>query len=510
MQIHELNTFEGELTSGVYVAVDNGDDTAKTPVTNITAGVAADLAQAIADLNGRINNIVAPSGTAPNPDEIIDARYGANGQQYPSLGDSIRGQYTQLKEMIAGVEDGIFNDDLIDQFQLGSDGYSANSIPCVVSYFNKVASTKDAPFYPLPMGEWYPVQNLSAVYRYAIITLPQELANEAISIGFWVKYADISTGTSIRFSLTNEGESVRIADFDRYVSTTLYVGAEQTKNDCTAKVDAEINGWYHINITVPANKGVYKLIVGSDFFTNTHRIYWSMPVVIQGSQYWFIKYKNKYYPAKTDNYITDILYGKKVGWFGDSIMLGRHTDEDYGWYNNLISLGCAVTVEAINGAMVSVKGTGYHSIISETGASVFDSDTDYLIFDGGANDFFNRQPIGAISESYSGSGLDTSTYIGALEQVCFNLISNYPSAKIGYIIPYKMETYADIQAQKQYFDNAIEVCKKWGIPYLDLRYMCALNYNIASMQQYFKDDVHINRSGYEYTESIVAEWIRSL
>lgn len=105
MQIHELNTFEGELTSGVYIAVDGGDDTAKTQVTNITAGVAADLAQAKTDLNGRINNIVSPSGTAPNPDEIIDARYGADGVQYTNLGTAIRTQVTDLKNDLNYLSD---------------------------------------------------------------------------------------------------------------------------------------------------------------------------------------------------------------------------------------------------------------------------------------------------------------------------------------------------------------------------------------------------------------------
>lgn len=100
MQIHELNTYEGELDVDVYVAVDDGNDTAKTPVTNITAGVAADLAQAQADLNGRINNIISPSGTAPNPDEIIDARYGADGVQYANLGTAIRTQVSDLKSEI--------------------------------------------------------------------------------------------------------------------------------------------------------------------------------------------------------------------------------------------------------------------------------------------------------------------------------------------------------------------------------------------------------------------------
>lgn len=424
------------------------------------------------------------------------------------LSDALNQDITDLKSAIDGVEDGIFNDDLIDQFQLGDDGYSANPINCVQSFFSKVASTEDAPFFPLPMGEWHPVSNLSATYRYAIFALPSDLSDEAFSIGFWFKDEHIDTNT-VRFSLRNSSNAY-VADFERYVQSQLYVGKSQTKNDCVALVDKEINGWYHIKITIPASKGVAQLIVGADYFTATYRSYWSMPVIIFGDQHWFIKYKNKYYPAKTGNYVSDILYGKKVGWFGDSIMLGRHTSEDYGWYNNLRLLGCTVTVKALNGAMVSVKGAGYHSIISETAATVFDSDTDYLIFDGGANDYFNRQAIGTISANYSGSDLDTETYIGALEQVCYNLITNYPNSKLGYIIPYKMQTYGDIQGQKNYFDNAIEVCKKWGIPVLDMRYMCALNYNIVSMQQYFKDNVHINKSGYALTENVVAEWMRSL
>lgn len=138
MQIHELNTFDGELSSGVYVAVDDGTDTAKTPVTNITAGVEADLAQAQADLNRRINNIISPSGTAPNPDEIIDARYGADGVQYTNLGTAIRTQITDLKSDLTNVTGNTpitltkntctdINDPLT---QVSYSGFSSAVIPC--------------------------------------------------------------------------------------------------------------------------------------------------------------------------------------------------------------------------------------------------------------------------------------------------------------------------------------------------------------------------------------------
>lgn len=46
-------------------------------------------------LNTRIDNIIA--GPAPSAEEIVDARLGADGVTYPSLGDAIRDQVTDLK-----------------------------------------------------------------------------------------------------------------------------------------------------------------------------------------------------------------------------------------------------------------------------------------------------------------------------------------------------------------------------------------------------------------------------
>lgn len=80
MEIHELNNFTGSLDGTAFVAVDNGTDTGKASIEEISA-----------PLNARIDNIIA-GGDAPSEAEIIDARRGENGKNYSSLGVAIRTQ----------------------------------------------------------------------------------------------------------------------------------------------------------------------------------------------------------------------------------------------------------------------------------------------------------------------------------------------------------------------------------------------------------------------------------
>lgn len=92
MQIHELDLFSGSLDGATYIAGDNGTDTGKIPISSITG-----------PLNERIDNIIA-GGDAPSAAEITDARLGADGIVYPSLGDAIRDQIENI------------TDDLYDHF----------------------------------------------------------------------------------------------------------------------------------------------------------------------------------------------------------------------------------------------------------------------------------------------------------------------------------------------------------------------------------------------------------
>ena len=90
MQIHELNNFTGTLGSGAYLAVDDGNDTGKLSTQQLLSATEA-----------RIDNIIA--GPAPSAEEIVDARLGADGVTYPSLGDAIRDQVSDLKADINDI-----------------------------------------------------------------------------------------------------------------------------------------------------------------------------------------------------------------------------------------------------------------------------------------------------------------------------------------------------------------------------------------------------------------------
>lgn len=100
MQIHELDNYSGALDSNAYTVIDNGEDTGKLSVPDLLS-IAT---QAIAAANARIDNIIA-GGDAPSAAEVTDARLGANGVVYPSLGDAIR---SQIDETLLRVYSGSF------------------------------------------------------------------------------------------------------------------------------------------------------------------------------------------------------------------------------------------------------------------------------------------------------------------------------------------------------------------------------------------------------------------
>lgn len=95
MQIHELNTFNGELGSNTFVAVDNGQDTGKASISQVLA----DTNDTLDQLNERIDNIIA--GPASSAEEVIDARLGADGKTYDSLGDAVRGQIELVEDFFS-------------------------------------------------------------------------------------------------------------------------------------------------------------------------------------------------------------------------------------------------------------------------------------------------------------------------------------------------------------------------------------------------------------------------
>lgn len=99
MQIHELNNFTGTLGSGAYLAIDDGNDTGKISSQGLLAATEA-----------RIDNIIA--GPAPSAEEIVDARLGDDGVTYPSLGDAIRDQFSDVKSDFNAFDMLVSGDDI--------------------------------------------------------------------------------------------------------------------------------------------------------------------------------------------------------------------------------------------------------------------------------------------------------------------------------------------------------------------------------------------------------------
>lgn len=142
MQIHELNNYNGNLDSSAYLAVDNGSDTGKVSTAELLADTNSAVSQLDTVLNGRIDNIVA-GGEAPSASEIVDARYGADGVTYPSLGAAIRDQVTDLKSDLVDLENDLYNktDNLFDYHN---------------STFNKIPNLADGSAYNdfVEYGNW--------------------------------------------------------------------------------------------------------------------------------------------------------------------------------------------------------------------------------------------------------------------------------------------------------------------------------------------------------------------
>lgn len=127
MQIHELNNYSGSLDDA-YLAADNGSDTGKMKTTALTD-----------PLNARIDNIIA--GPAPSAAEIVDARLGADGVTYPSLGAAIRDQVTDLKS---------------DLYELKEVCISVNSIEVELNndkYWNTTGVSVGSSFSPVYIGD---------------------------------------------------------------------------------------------------------------------------------------------------------------------------------------------------------------------------------------------------------------------------------------------------------------------------------------------------------------------
>lgn len=213
----------------------------------------------------------------------------------------------------------------------------------------------------------------------------------------------------------------------------------------------------------------------------------------------------------------DKLKGKKVLVFGDSIMFGSGNGGfGVGEYLER-DLGMQYLKYAIGGARMGFKeGKSWvpEQIIKALGEG---AEADYIVFDGFTNDCNISEgatepdvPLGEIPAGYDCPDVyalerEGSEFSSCFQSVIYTLLSRFPKAKILFIRPHNMGRRDD-KLQRLYGERAIEICKKWGVPYVDLYSESGMNTFIPLHRDLFTFDsygwgrgdcTHPNAAGYE-------------
>lgn len=243
------------------------------------------------------------------------------------------------------------------------------------------------------------------------------------------------------------------------------------------------------------------------------------------------------------------LIGKKIVWEGDSIM-ADNTYNATGWRKRIESQYGMTGVNYSRGgstftANLDGLDTVYNMALRVDSIVDANPNIDYFILDGGTNDadrigrivqytdgqrHYERQSsliaaFGSWSDFDFSGNYDKNTFCGAVEYVFWKLKTSYPNVKIGMIIAPKMGLAQSLSYVNrwEYFAEIIKLCKKWGIPYIDLWNNSLMNPNIpnqynpeldvqgnADAGSWYLDGQHPAPLGYDYSSKLIAEWMEKL
>lgn len=244
------------------------------------------------------------------------------------------------------------------------------------------------------------------------------------------------------------------------------------------------------------------------------------------------------------------LAGKSVIWEGDSIAADNEGDST-GWRTRIESLFGIVGTNYSRGGSTftaNLDGLATDYNISLRIDNELNNPSTYLIMDGGTNDADriglavqwdgdNIVPKASLPAAfgswniYDFSGpFDRDTFCGAVEYTIKKILTTMRGVKLGYILAPKMGIANHIDSagrkpfnRKYYMDTVASICKKWGVPVLNLWDNCWLNpnlpqhYDSSKTKQenidagnYYLDGQHLTGKGYDYISPLIAEWIINL
>lgn len=272
-------------------------------------------------------------------------------------------------------------------------------------------------------------------------------------------------------------------------------------------------------------------------------------MVVEGTEYptAFIPYAEAiYHPVLKLDLATDYvqsllnpLYKKTIIWNGDSICAGKaFDDEGDAWAGRIANRNRMTYKNYAVGGGTLTEGLATHSISGTLDTMYAEyPNADYIIIEGGTNDADligshlgenNPEKFGTFNESKFTGTFDRNTFCGALESIFLRATNYWKGKKICFIVAHKMGWSgtgygAEVSNRRNYFETAMQICKKWGIPVLNLWDGCYLNPSLTTMWKYdgtweenkaagklYADGQHLLSAGYEYTADIVNNWLKTL
>lgn len=338
-----------------------------------------------------------------------------------------------------------------------------------------------------------------------------------------IKYAfDFSLGT---YGLSTYKRAVEVYDPEKqYIGNGIsgdviwYTEYSETANNAVGVISCNPSNAKYVRITVRNANCDMAMMVEGDTYPEEYREYgYTLDNMFR------LNDTAKAEIAKMLNGSISPLYGKTVAFDGDSIGNGGSAKDGLNGWAGRIGSNNAMTWKnyAVGGGTITNQeghyciGDNIDTILSENAS------LDYLIFEGGTNDadLLGDDGLGTFSTTDYGGNYDTTTFSGAFETMLYKAVTYYPKTKIGYIVAHNMTT----TIRRQYFDRAVELCKKWGVPCIDLWHGAHLNKRLtahfdASLDaqgnidagKLYTDGQHLTPAGYEVLTPKIEAWMKTL
>ena len=216
------------------------------------------------------------------------------------------------------------------------------------------------------------------------------------------------------------------------------------------------------------------------------------------------------------------LHGRKVLFCGDSISYGHYDiPAGYSWAGRIQKqYGTISDNRSCSGWCLStVRGAG-GQIVNQL-KSAQNGDYDMIVVQGGVNDAWGTTdgtnivaPVGEMSDSFDVKDFDNSTYAGGLEEFFYYARKFFPDATLCYIISFYMPRagVGNVEDMEDYYAMGMQICDKWGVPYLDMYHDDYLNYELLEINtlKCLQDPVHPNALGYERISPYIGKWLESI